>query len=458
MPNKVGPMWSADGESIFYMSDRSGAENIYRQRIGARNTEAKSLTNFKDGRLLWPSASYDAREIVFERNFTIWKLETKSGAAAQVPITLRGAVSTPQVTHIQTNQFSDLALSPDGKKVALISHGDIFAASAADGGDAIRITKTPAPETAIQWAPDSKHVLYLSARNGHTQIFEYDLTANKEEQLTNAAADDEAPHFSPDGKRIAYVRGEHELHILTIDSKKDASLASGFLQSAALVWAPDGKFIAYTVVGAKSFRNINVVASDGVSPAQPVSFLANGETASIISWSHNGEYLLFDTGQRSEQSQIARVDLVPHLPKFREDQFRELFRNREPNPEHSPATTPEKRSDAPETPDAAHVDRTEPAKKSEPTRVVFAGIRDRVSPYRSALIPAIPSLVPTARRSSSSPPLATSATSTLIRSTNSRPRLPPRTSSHLPPAQKVIVTSRPTPSRSSISTAGMLRL
>ncbi|MBV8829608.1 MAG: PD40 domain-containing protein, partial [Acidobacteriaceae bacterium] len=154
------PMWSADGQSIFYMSDRSGTENIYRQRIGAPNSEAKAVTNFKDGRLLWPSVSYDGREIVFERNFSIWKLDTQSASAAQVPITLRGSVSSPQVDHIQTTQFNDLALSPDGKKVALISHGEVFAASSApESGRATRITRTPAPETSIEWSPDSKRLL-----------------------------------------------------------------------------------------------------------------------------------------------------------------------------------------------------------------------------------------------------------------------------------------------------------
>ena len=44
-----------------------------------------------------------------------------------------------------------------------------------------------------------------------------------------------------------------------------------------------------------------------------------------MSWSPDGKYILFDTGQRTEERRIARVDLVPRTPRFREDQFRELF-------------------------------------------------------------------------------------------------------------------------------------
>ena len=75
----------------------------------------------------------------------------------------------------------------------------------------------------------------------------------------------------------------------------------------------------------RSFRNVHVVAVAG-GESRPVSFLANGETVSKIAWSPDGHYLLFDTAQRSEQVQIARVDLLPHVPKYREDEFRELFR------------------------------------------------------------------------------------------------------------------------------------
>jgi tricorn protease len=367
------PMWAEDGQSIFYTSDRTGSENIFRQSVESKSPP-KQITRFRDGRLLWPSISYDSREIVFERNFTIWKIDTKSGAASQVPVTLRGAVSTPAVTHQQITQFSDLALSPDGKKIVVVAHGDVFAASATGGGDAIRITRTPAPETDIRWSPDSNRVIYLSARNRRQQIFEYDLTRNSELQLTNSDTDDDSPAFSPDGKLLAFVRGEHDLEVLSLDTKKERTLASGFLAQPVIAWSPDSKFIAYTIVGAKSFRNVNVIAVEGSVKAQPVSFLANGETASRIAWSPDGKYLLFDTAQRSEPSQMARVDLIPHFPKFREDQFRELFKNNQ-QPDKPPETPAGEANSASQ----ATRDLKPSAKKPEPTRVAFEGIRERLT-------------------------------------------------------------------------------
>ncbi len=57
----------------------------------------------------------------------------------------------------------------------------------------------------------------------------------------------------------------------------------------------------------------------------PSSFLsnANGDT---IAWSPDGTYLLFDiVAAHGDRQVLARVDLVPRTPQFREDQFRDLF-------------------------------------------------------------------------------------------------------------------------------------
>ena len=72
-------MWSKDDRTIYYVSDRSGAQNIWADDL---NGKRRQVTQFKDGRVLWPSIGYDGKTIVFERNFQVWKLDTSSGRAA----------------------------------------------------------------------------------------------------------------------------------------------------------------------------------------------------------------------------------------------------------------------------------------------------------------------------------------------------------------------------------------
>jgi Tol biopolymer transport system component len=54
-------MWSADGSRLYFVSDRSGAQNIWVKPRGAG--QARQLTNFTDGRVLWANISYDGRQL-----------------------------------------------------------------------------------------------------------------------------------------------------------------------------------------------------------------------------------------------------------------------------------------------------------------------------------------------------------------------------------------------------------
>lgn len=349
---ELWPMWAGDGRSLFFVSDRSGAENIWHVPTAA-DAPARQVTRFSDGRVLWPSIDARGATIVFERNFRIWTLDVASGAAAEVPITRVGAPAGPAVDRLRlTSQFEDLALSPDGRKVAFTARGEIFAASAKDGGDAVRVTMTPAAESQIAWSPDSKKIVYSSEREGPPRLFVYDFTSSKETPITgaipsasarenaaakvDATANDFAPRFSPDGKSIAYVRGGTELHVVDLESRKDRTLATGIIADALgvgrpIAWSPDGKWIAHFSEGTRGFTNVAVVPAAG-GESRPVSFLANAN-ATGIAWAPDGTFLMFDTGQRTEPGQLARVDLILRTPKFREDQFRDLFDTTTQNPD-----------------------------------------------------------------------------------------------------------------------------
>src|SRR4026209_1011470 len=107
------PMWNADGRSLFYVSDRSdnsnknGAQNIWTATPG--RPEAHRVSSFTEGRVLWPNISYDGREIVFEHDFAIWKLDTENGKASEVAINRRGASSGPGNERLRlTDQIAEL--------------------------------------------------------------------------------------------------------------------------------------------------------------------------------------------------------------------------------------------------------------------------------------------------------------------------------------------------------------
>ena len=386
---EMWPMWSADGRTLFYVSDRTdagnknGAQNIWTAMPG--RSEYRRVSNFTDGRVLWPSISYDGREVVFEHNFAIWKLDTASGKASEIAITRRGASAGPAVERQRlSDQISELQLSPDGKKVAFVVRGEVFAASASDGGDAARVSNSTAEEYQIAWAPDSRRLVYVSDRDGVPHLFLYEFSSNSETQLTRDAADDATPRFSPDGKSLAFIRGAKELRVMDVAAKADRVVKTAIFERPPLgsdcpfVWSPDGKWLAYVPVAENQFKNVHVVAVDGNANGA-ASYLANVFN-NTVSWSPDGAYILFDSGQRTESTQLARIDLIPRTPRFREDQFRDLFRE-EPPRSVTPANRPEPRPA--ETPVPSPLPSASPAEEkrpaAKPVQVVFDDIRRRLS-------------------------------------------------------------------------------
>jgi tricorn protease len=403
------PMFSPDG-TLYFVSDHTGVENLYRK---TNNSEAAALTHFTGGRVLWPSIAANGTAIVFERNFSIWKYDVATGSATQVPITPRGAPAGAGVEHRTfTTGIRSMALSPDGKKVAFVVHGEVFAVNAKEGGDAVRITSTIGPESQVMWAPDNKRIVYVSNRGGQDHVYLYDFPSEKETQITNGDQEEEHPLFSPDGKSIAFQRGREQIVILDLATKKETIAGKGLMglppfgSQHGFDWSPDGKWLGYISVGERAFETAHVVKLDaGADSARPVSYVAN-TNADELRWSRDGKYLLISTAQRTEDGQIARIDLIPHTPRLREDEFRDLFK--EEKPSTSPSNPPDetdkdkdrkqaatesggtpssqKQAESPKTPSdlvkdepKSNSEKSKDKKPVEPVNVVFSGIRERLS-------------------------------------------------------------------------------
>ncbi len=360
---EMWPMWSADGSKLYYMSDKSGAENIWEYTKAGK----KQVTKFTAGRLLWPSISYDGKTILFERDFDIWQLDLATGVTRKIAIELRGTPAGPSSSRLTlTSGFTDLNLSKDNKKIAVTAHGEVFAAGAREGGNAFRVSQTPANEREAQWSPDNNKLVYVSDREGFDHVYEYDFKTNKERQLTKGTEPDTRPLWSPDGKKLVYIHANKEIHLLDPVTNADKVLVGGMFRGgfrAPYAWSPDSQWLAFVMPDKQSLSNVYVVKRDGGAPQQ-ISFLSNTNSGNIA-WGGDGTFLLFITGQRTETSNVARIDLLPKTPRFREDNFTNLFKDtpvREGGPREAAKPEPPKE-----------------------VKIVFDGIRRRLSLLNTGL-------------------------------------------------------------------------
>src|SRR5207253_55654 len=131
-------------------------------------------------------------------------------------------------------------------------------------------------------------------------------------RITSTAAEEMGLAWAPDNRRLVYSSardGELNLYLFDVGSGVEKRLTTSDRPDYGAQFSPDGKSTA---------------------------FLGNAN-ASTISWTPDGRSLYFATSQRSEPGSVARVDLVPRVPKFREQQFRELFKEETPKSVPSPA-------------------------------------------------------------------------------------------------------------------------
>jgi Tol biopolymer transport system component/C-terminal processing protease CtpA/Prc len=363
------PMWAPDGAGVYFVSDRGGTENIWYQPRGGQ--EAQQVTHFADGRVLWPAIARNAGTIVFERAWQIWHLDLASGEAAPIPIRVRADTRmTPVRTESWSRYFSELSLSPDGKKIAFIARGQVFADFSDKEtdrdlrqGPAFRITNLAARHSDVTWTPDSNRLVYVSDRHGEDELFGYDFRTRTETRMTHHPSSKGLPCCSPDGVWVAYFDGFETIALLNLQTGETRPFVQGnFQASQGLAWSPDSRWLAYLSHDARFFCNAYVQRLDETEPHQ-ITFLSNFMGYGLM-WSSDGRFLIFTSGQYRLESQIVRVDLTPPRLFFREDEFEKLF-GEEPKeqPSQSP---PEEEQPARDQDEEEEEDEDEPDQPEEP--------------------------------------------------------------------------------------------
>lgn len=384
------PMWSPDGRTLYYVSDRSGSDELWANTGG----RARQLSALHGESVLWPTISRDGKLIAFEHGMAIWTYDPASGTTHRLAIQLRGLPDVTAPQHgVQVSGFSALSLSPDGEKIAFVAHGQIFAASAQDGSNAQPVPSTPSVADHLPvWNADSRRIAYVIDRGTEQAIATYAFPDGPERIITPPGHHDDYPHWSPDGKTLAFVRDGVELHLFDVASRTDRIAARGFLDrrpfgdEGDIAFSPRGDWIAYTGQDRGGFSNVRVVPVAG-GPSRAVSFLPNA-SGGPVAWSPDGTRLYFVTSQRTEAADVAQIDLTPRAPRFREDAFRRLFDQEPSRPELPPHTTPT----APPTVTPRATARPGPSPEAsptpgpqQPTQIEFSGIRDRVSMLSTGL-------------------------------------------------------------------------
>lgn len=126
---------------------------------------------------------------------------------------------------------------------------------AKDGGDAIRLTSNEGAESNPHFSPDGKLIAFTGQYDGNTDVYVIPVEGGQPQRLTWHPGADQVTGWTPDGESILFATSREgvlptrESKIYTINKRGGAEEALPIPRAVAGEISEDGKYIAYQQIG-----------------------------------------------------------------------------------------------------------------------------------------------------------------------------------------------------------------
>jgi len=320
------PLFSADENQVYYLSEKSGSYNVWKMDI-ANPSNTKQVSSFEKNPVRFLSSSNNDL-LCYGYNGEVFT-QKDGEEAKKVNITLRSDNAyNNESWNVSTSGASEMAISPNAKEIAFIVRGEVFVTSV-EYSTTKRITNTPEQERTVSFSPDGKSILYAGERNGSWNLYKTSLVREDEKAFANATLLNEEvilvnehetfqPAFSPDGKEVAYIENRTTLKVLNLKSGKSRTVLPGNLNYSysdgdmEFEWSPDGKWILASYIDKMRHPNSDIALIDVSGEKEPINLTESGYFDVSPSWMMKGEMIIWATdrhGMRSHASWGSQNDI-----------------------------------------------------------------------------------------------------------------------------------------------------
>ena len=302
--NVWSPFWSSDGRYLYYVSNRGGSMDLWRQKIREGKPEGDLQPITTGVGITSASFSPDGTKLAYSRGrlvSNVWRIPILSDR----PATWADA----RQTTFDEAYIEMVDVSPDGTRLVVSSdragNPDLWILPA-EGGEMQQVTTDPTPDWAPRWSPDGREIAFYAYRSGNREIWVQSLGGGAARQITKGEADSVFPSWSPDGQTIAFFSfsaGNSDIWAIPTSGGAARRLTEHPDNDFDSSWSPDGKSIAF-ISTRSGASHIWRASADARDPKQ----LSPVEGRTPL-WSPDGNWICFiGLGERAGNLWVVPAD------------------------------------------------------------------------------------------------------------------------------------------------------
>ncbi|MFL5496147.1 MAG: BTAD domain-containing putative transcriptional regulator [Gemmatimonadales bacterium] len=245
----TSPVWTPDGKSLLFVSNRDGSRDIYQLQLDRSGRPSGAPVRLTTG--------LGAHGIDLSRDGTVLAYADFADYANlwSVPIPERGPVSAAEAQPLTTGHQSieGMTVSPNGHWLAFDSDRDGHQAIyrvPVSGGEPEALSTDSGDDFEPSWSPNGRELAYYGFRHGHRRLFVIPADGGAPSPVATDSGNQRFPDWAPDGRHLVYHSdrtGRFELYVVERDAAgrwgAPRQLTKEGGQEAR--WSPDGRAIVY---------------------------------------------------------------------------------------------------------------------------------------------------------------------------------------------------------------------